>query len=70
MAVDLKALEGRAFRVDELAQVLELHPDSIRRVIREGRLRAIRPPGTKSYIVLGEDALRFLRGLPVREGDE
>lgn len=64
MVIDLKALEGRLFTVDELAEVTGLHPDSIRRLIREGTLRAVKPLGLRGYRVRGEDAARYLQGLP------
>ena len=64
MVIDLKALEGRLFTVEELAECTDLHPDSLRRLIREGKLRAVKPLGLRGYRIMGDDAARLLRGLP------
>lgn len=62
MVLDRATLEGKIFRADELAQALGMHPDSIRRAIRNGSLRATRPPGGRVYFITGEDALAYLTG--------
>jgi len=64
MALDLKAMEGMAYTAEDVAQLLHLHPDTIRRLIRDRRLRAVRPPGSRIYIILGEDLARYFRGEP------
>ena len=69
MALDLKAMEGMAYTVEDMAEILRLHPDSVRRLIRDNRLRAVHPPGSRSYIILGEDVVRYIRGeAPIDDG--
>ncbi len=69
MALDLKAMEGMAYTVEDMAEILRLHPDSVRRLIRDDRLRAVHPPGSRSYIILGEDVVRYIRGeAPIDDG--
>jgi len=58
------------YTVEDLAEVLGRHPDSIRRIIREGHLRAVRARGRKAYTLLGEDVVRYLKGLPPLENPE
>ena len=73
MPVDFKDLENKSFLVEEIAERMELTPAAIRRYVREGKLRAVRPPGVRAFRILGEDAIRFLKGLPAlpyNEGDE
>jgi excisionase family DNA binding protein len=64
MAIDLKALEGKAFTTEEAARAIGFHPDSVRRLCREGKLHAVKPPGHKEYIVFGDDLIRYLKGEP------
>lgn len=62
MAIDLKALEGKAFNPDEVAKLTGMNCDTIRRLCREGRIKAAKPRGSKCYIILGEDFIRYLKG--------
>jgi excisionase family DNA binding protein len=64
MPVELQTLVGKSYTVKEAAAVLELTPDSVRRLVREGRLRAVRMPGTRKYRFLGADLARYLKGEP------
>jgi excisionase family DNA binding protein len=69
MVIDLKALEGKAFTTEEAARAIGFHPDSVRRLCREGKLHAVKPPGHKEYIVFGDDLIRYLKGeLPSGKG--
>ena len=54
----------RVFTVDEVAQVLDLHPKTVRRHIREGRLPAARVGG--EWRVREEDLGAFLGTHPAR----
>jgi excisionase family DNA binding protein len=64
MPVDLKTLEGKAYNPDEVAQILKMHGDTVRRLCKSGRLKAAKPRGSKCYIILGEDVVRYLKGEP------
>ena len=59
-------MERRALTVDETAEVLGTHPETIRRMIREGSLRAVRlGTGSRSpFRVPNEEIDRFLREGP------
>jgi len=62
MVLDLDALPGKAYNVDEVAEMLGVKADAIRRKIREGLLPARRIPGTKGYMVLGDDLHGYIMG--------
>ena len=64
MPIDLESMAGKAYTVEELAATMGVHPDTIRRAIRQKRLRAVRPPGSGAYMVLGRDAIRYIEGKP------
>lgn len=61
-----KIMEKRALTVEETAEVLSTHPETIRRMIREGGLFAVRlGSGPRSpYRVPNEEIDRFLREGP------
>lgn len=50
-------MEERYFTVEQIAQLLNIHPKTIQRYIREGRLRASKIG--KSWRVTGHDLSRF-----------
>jgi len=64
MPVDFGDLENKSFTVEEIAPILGMDSQGIRRLIRLGKLRAVRPDGARAFRVLGEDAIRYLKGLP------
>ncbi len=70
MPFDLETMRDKVYTVEETAELLQRHPDSIRRNIRKGNLRAVRARGRKGYAILGEDIIRFLQGLPPLESPE
>ena len=64
-------MERRALKVEEAAEVLGTHPETIRRMIRDGSLRAVRlGTGSRSpFRVPNEEIDRFLREGP-RTGED
>jgi excisionase family DNA binding protein len=64
MVIDLKELEGKAFNPEEAAEKAGINPDTMRRLCRTGKIRAAKPEGCKSYIILGSDLVRYLEGRP------
>ena len=63
MPIDREALWGKIFKPKELAEVLGVTQDSIRRVIREGKLKAVCAFGGSRLFIHGEDVIRYLEGL-------
>ena len=59
-------MERRALMVEETAEVLGTHPETIRRMIRDGSLRAVRlGAGSRSpFRIPNEEIDRFLREGP------
>jgi excisionase family DNA binding protein len=64
MPVNVAELRGKVYTSREVAAVLSITSDSVRRLVREGRLRAIRLPGQRRFRFLGEDICRYLTGQP------
>lgn len=62
MVVDRKELKGKFFRLEELAEMSGFHVDSLRRLVRNGNLRAVKPPHSRAYVVAGEAFLEYLQG--------
>ena len=55
------ALEQTAYTVADVADLLRVHPVTVRRWIREGRLRAWRlGPGKDRFRVMAEDLRNFM----------
>lgn len=64
--------EGRLLTVQEAAERIRSSPESVRRWIRQGRIKAFRPGGTKlGYRIPEPEMERFLtsRGSGADEGD-
>lgn len=64
-------MEDKIYTVDQIAGMLEMHPKTIRRFIREGKLRANKVG--KQWRVTGHDLSLFVEGneVPVKtESDE
>jgi excisionase family DNA binding protein len=59
-------MERRALTINETAEVLGTHPETIRRMVREGSLRAVRlGTGSRSpYRISNEEIDRFLQEGP------
>jgi excisionase family DNA binding protein len=50
------------YTVPEVAELLGMHPETIRRALREGRLKGIKLGGRKSHYRIPAEALeRFIR---------
>lgn len=64
MPVDIAELMGKVYTAKEAGDVLGLTPDSIRRLVREGHLRAVNVPGQRKYRFKGEDIARYVQGEP------
>jgi excisionase family DNA binding protein len=62
MVVDLDALLGKAYSVAEVAELLGVLEEQVRRLIRANRLKAHRPPGRRMYVVMGESIVLYLNG--------
>lgn len=62
-----KALSNRLLTADELAAAIQYHPESVRRMIRAGRIRAL-PFGKHWRIPLPEVERILAHGLPQAEG--
>lgn len=52
------------YDLPEVAEMLRLHLDTLRRYIREGRLRAAK--AGKTYLVTEENLQEFLKGTTIR----
>jgi len=52
-------LRGRVFTTEEVAALMGLKPDAIRRKIRDGLLKGFRPPGSRVYHVMGDDLWEY-----------
>ena len=51
----------KIFTVDEVAQMMRVSRYTVNRWIREKSLRAIRPKGTRQYLVAESDLLKLIR---------
>ncbi len=70
MVIDLKELEGKVFNPEEAAARAGINPDTMRRLCRTGKIKAVKPPGSKAYFILGADLIRYIEGKPPRESEE
>jgi len=59
----MKVESDREYSVQELAAVLGIHIETVRRAIRSGRLPARRRAFRHGYIIRGADALAWVRQL-------
>lgn len=56
------ALEGKLLRLDQVAQIIQVHPRTVRRYIDEGKLKGHNPnPGRKGLRVTVESLREYLR---------
>jgi excisionase family DNA binding protein len=63
-------MQQRRYTVEEIAQELGVHPDTVRRWIRKGELEAIDLGGSAGYRITQEALERFLRDRASRPKDE
>lgn len=61
MAFTLDELRGRVFSIDEVADLLGVKPEAIRRRVRLGQLPVRRPPGSE-MVVSGDELAAYLLG--------
>ena len=52
------------FGVEQAAEALEINTQSLRRLVRSGKLRAVRMIGARRYLIYRHDLLRFADSLP------
>jgi excisionase family DNA binding protein len=59
-------LEKTVYSVDEVADIIGVHPETIRRAIRTGRLKAFRVGGSQRapFHVTREELERFMQAQP------
>ena len=65
MVLTLDTLKGRVYTVEEVAALMGITPDAVRRRIRLGYLPARSVPGAKSMVISGDDLAVYLSGAPV-----
>lgn len=70
MVIDLGKLKGKMFSTEEVAGIAGMHPESVRRAIRQGRLKGSQPPGSRTYFIAGEDLIRYIKGKMPLEVDD
>lgn len=65
-------MDEQYFTVEQIAERLQYHKETIRQEIRAGRLRAVRiPPGRGEYRVSSTDLADYLHRMATRPaGDE
>lgn len=63
--VNLSELRDRLFNAYQVAEILGLCVDSVRRRIREGYLPARSVPGDNAFVISGNDLITYLQGVPV-----
>lgn len=53
------------YTVEQVAELFGCHPETIRRWIRSGKIRALRPclPGTPGYVIPSAEVARLRRGV-------
>lgn len=61
MVYDLNELKGRIYSIPEVARILGVGQDAIRRRVRLGQLPVRRPPGSE-MLVYGDDLAAYLLG--------
>jgi len=60
--IELETLRGRILKIEEVALLLGIKPDSVRRRIRIGALPAKPIAGTHKRLILGDDLIAYLKG--------
>jgi excisionase family DNA binding protein len=55
------------YTVEQIAQMLQMHPKTVQRYIREGRLRAVKVG--KGWRVNGHDLSVFTESVPAQDGE-
>jgi anaerobic selenocysteine-containing dehydrogenase len=66
MVIDLNALEGKAYNPKEAAKIAGVNADTMRKLCKTGVIKAAKPRGSKCYIILGKDLIRYFEGEPAR----
>ena len=64
MVLVVENLKGKYFTVVEVARLLEIKADSVRRRIRDGQLPARKVPGVPGFVISGDDLARYFEGTP------
>lgn len=63
-------MDEQYFTVEQIAERLQYHKETIRQEIRSGRLRAVRiPPGRGEYRVSGTDLADYLRNMATKPAE-
>jgi excisionase family DNA binding protein len=57
---------GPVLTTVQVAELLDLTPQTVQQMAKDGRLPAHRLPGARKYLFFTEDVLSFLRRHPVR----
>jgi excisionase family DNA binding protein len=58
----LYLLDGQdILTVEQVADYLQVHPETVRRWIREGRLRGMNPSGKSGWRIRRDELQRFIR---------
>lgn len=62
----IEPTETKLYTTDEFANLIGFHPESVRKIIRQGRIKAKR--FGRSYRILGSEVDRILKdGIPTME---
>lgn len=56
---------GEMLKIDEVAAILGVHPDTARRYAREGVIKARKLPNSNRHYVLKSELLEWLKAQPV-----
>lgn len=60
--IELETLRGKMLEINDVANLLGIKPDSVRRRIRIGALPAKDIAGTHKRLILGDDLIAYLKG--------
>jgi hypothetical protein len=60
--IELETLRGKMLEINDVASLLGIKPDSVRRRIRIGALPARENAGTHKRLILGDDLIAYLKG--------
>jgi excisionase family DNA binding protein len=66
MVLVVDDLRGRFYTVAEVAKMLGIVADSVRRRIRDGQMPARTVPGVPGYTISGDDLAEYLKGTPYK----
>lgn len=58
---------GRILSLADAGEILGVHPQTIRRYVRDGMIPAHHLPGGKRYYIFKDELLEFLRSHPVSD---